>query len=847
MINDDERNLLKGTCSEFIVSGRVFKRFRATETYYQSTYDYLSEFLERQGRRIDDVERFIVQGTSWSESDDMEYTREQFLRFSNDCVWDGGDRFWILKGRDFLVFYEYYFWYGSGPAFVPLDADPWAGDGDPYTGENRILKEFEEVHLLEKGETIERIVVRTHDRTFGLTYEQLLNPTEELYDDVSRWSCMAVLTDRALLGISFYDGQAMGLCRVDDRTAHAPADAWGFSPSDSGTHHGWTAGEGGAPDDIEMSAMLETAVQRMVSAGKKAPRAVFRARMDMDFVLLAVDCDDHYDTEDLRAYIQPLVGAKVLLVDLHTYQNYMDATIPLHCLYQDDRRERDAERDIEAGMGNENGRARFVRDQMHKIRELRSSPAAMMIALAGIDRAYITMGFERDDHLAVHIAGDPPSDDVLRDLSSRIGSTSPFTPTFMVYGICGHPTETGILEVIGTQPSNVARIPLERASDYGFDCGCNGPVGADVDICDGILERIAIGNRCYTNMLTGISRLIGRNGFDIGDVSRFIPSGDDGTEFSREQFLRFADMYGWDSDFGEWCMIGDGFVAYWLSTDGAPRTGCVDTAAGPEGRRHAADVSGRMPTEQGAVVFEDDRIAVHDPVAGTAVFRLDLPHAGSDACGLFPEDTVHRHGWSERSTPRDGEISDIVSGAMSRMETDGLEPPDRVFAASDDDGNLFVYADSNTGTYDERQCSGYLRAALGSRVHVLSMTVLRDAMPSHQVECVFSKKDQRRPALPEGFFGNIEKRSEALMNAASLLARIPGDDGPGHLAQKFPNGIWISLASVRPNASVLYVVDDMGGPDGWVHCLWNADAKAVFAHIGEGFDIDDQGLFRIMR
>lgn len=843
MISDDEKDLLEGTCSEFIVSGRAFKRFRATETYYQSTYDYLSEFLERHGRRIDDVERFIVQGTYRFGSDDTEYTREQFLRFSNDCVWDGGDRFWILKGRDFLVFYEYYFWYGSGPAFVPLDADPWTGDGTPYTGENRILQELEEVHLLEKDETIERIVVSTHDRTFRLTYGQLLNPTEGLYDEMSRWSCMAVLTDRALHGISFYDGQAMGLCRVDDRTAHAPEDAWGFSPSDSETHHGWTAEGGSVPDDIGMSEALKTAVQRMRSAGNGAPRAVYRARMDMDFALLAADCDEHYDTEDLRAYIQPLVGAKILLVDLYTYQNYMDATIPLHCLYQDDSGEQSAM----GGMEDDNGRTCFVRDQMHKIREMRSSPAAMMIALAGIERAYITMGFERDDHIAVHIAGDPPPDDILRDLSSRIGCTSPFTPTFVVYDICGHPAETGMLEVIGTQPSNIARIPLERASGYGFDCGCNGPVGADVDFCDGILERIAIGNRCYANMLTCISRFIGKNGFDIGDVSRFIPSGDDGIEFSREQFLRFADMYGWDSDFGEWCMIGDGFVAYWLSTDGAPRTGCVDTAAGPEGRWHAADVSGKMSTEQGAVVIEDDRITVQDPAAGTVVFRLDLPLAGPDACGLFPEDTVHCHGWLEKSTTQDDEIADLVSEAMSRMETDGLEPPDRVFAASDDDGDLFVYADSNTGAYDELACSGYLRAALGSRVHVLSMTVLRDAMPSRQVECVFSKKDRRGPALPEGFFGNIEKRSEALMNTASLLARLPGDDGPGDLAQKFPNGIWISLASVRPNAAVLYVVDDMGGPDGWVHCLWNADAEAVFAHIGEGFDIEDQGLFRIMR
>lgn len=205
--HSDERNLLPEPYEEFVVAGREFRRFRSTEFYYQSTYDYVTGLLACNGRSIDDVVRFLH---PWRRVL-SEFSRDQFLRFSNDCKWNVEEDPWVLLGRGFLVFHQTYFSYGCGPAFVPLDADPWTGDGELYRGRNRVLEQLEEhgwMQGIENG--LEYAVVSPRwDEAFRLTRKQLLRPSEELYT-IMRDSRLALVEDDAVIGIALANGYIRG-------------------------------------------------------------------------------------------------------------------------------------------------------------------------------------------------------------------------------------------------------------------------------------------------------------------------------------------------------------------------------------------------------------------------------------------------------------------------------------------------------------------------------------------------------------------------------------------------------------------------------------------------------------
>lgn len=318
--HSDERNLLPEPYEEFVVAGREFRRFRSTEFYYQSTYDYVTGLLTCNGRSIDDVVRFLH---PWRRVL-SEFSRDQFLRFSNDCKWNVEEDPWVLLGRGFLVFHQTYFSYGCGPAFVPLDADPWTGDGELYRGRNRVLEQLEEhgwMQGIENG--LEYAVVSPRwDEAFRLTRKQLLRPSEELYT-IMRDSRLALVEDDAVIGIALANGYIMGSCRVSDDVPKVPEDAWGFSAGDSEKRHGWAVPGGRVPDDSELAAAVSEAKERIQDDMGTPPSMLYRVRMDMDFVLLVADDNHDYVTDGFQRYIQPLVESKVLVIGLDDYRRHL--------------------------------------------------------------------------------------------------------------------------------------------------------------------------------------------------------------------------------------------------------------------------------------------------------------------------------------------------------------------------------------------------------------------------------------------------------------------------------------------------------------------------------------------
>lgn len=320
-VGEGERNLLPEPLGEFVVAGRGFRRFRYNDNCYRSACDYISGLLAGRGRGLDDVRRFLYpRGDGLSE-----FTREQFLRFSNGCRWNADCDPWVLVGRDFLVFHQTYFSYGSGPAYAHLDAEPWTEAGEPHRGRNLILEQLAKGSWMpEIGSGLKHAVISYWpNKAFRLTPEQLLRPTEELYSRMLD-SDMALVTEDAVIGFALSFGYIMGGCRVTDDIPMAPEDAWGFSSYDTEHRHTWFLPGGEVPDEGRLAAAVSEAMARMHGDGWRPPRALYLAPMDMDFVLLVVDDGDpRYDTDSCLRYIQPLVAAQVLVIGIDDYRRHL--------------------------------------------------------------------------------------------------------------------------------------------------------------------------------------------------------------------------------------------------------------------------------------------------------------------------------------------------------------------------------------------------------------------------------------------------------------------------------------------------------------------------------------------
>ena len=887
--------------SELVLSDGNIESFRVTEYVLRKLKDYFGDILARYGRSFDDVE-YIQYWDHYKYLTHVRLTVEQFLKFGEAYVWNSGPGYWSFKGKDFAIT-GYHCWYDTLNTFAWLSGKDYVDSGQPYKGDNEFLDSFQYVKWKGGHPKIEHAVItRANGENYRISAEAFMYPSSELYQIMIDSCAVAVMTECGWAVIGMGMGNPADItCFGDPKFIPLKEDAWGAFPSDSENCHSWLLEHTGKPTEEEIKNGIRNGIGQMISDGKDIPNRLFLYDCpDADCVFLFAEADEKdFDCNMCAAYLQPHFGEYVHVFPLQDFRKYFDFAKVIRCIYDSDRK-------VPYYTLEHYGRCEFEKtSDCHRFITSFLNPCTVTeLYNAGITDVwvdptelcqaagslYIPSSCFSQDHMPVF---ESLCDKILRDSGLDV-----------IFAIIDGNTDTDCSKLVrilgGERPAPTPKEYWGWSEDTPGGCSFE-PFGKGCYIKKGgRLYRFEYNDTIYVNMRRMLEEKLKKNRCSLADVKRFIRLSPELTEFSSEQFIKFSNRYGPDSEFGEWVLVAECFILwsrvvgghmsveiFRMESDVYVETDEVSSAeenlqylgvSGLIGNSHITGVildpgKGCHPLRITGHQFEHPSVSLHRVLNGcrvcitcddriilwsndgSCIIPSDVPKAETDIWD-FEGGSEHCHGWcaTEKESACDmDEISERVKIAMETMSADGFSVPDRIFIYCDRASrSARLILDSN-GEYDPRRCHRYIQPCFSGYVHVFTIQEYLECMRHDVLVCVFQREGERELALPPDFAISDNVRFNTVFNCNVFLDKCRNKHIFYDLERAGVTDVLYSPKITGPSYGMIYLSveeldqDKIGNLDGVAHCadVFGGVECCGVAVFGPGMEIDEEGLFRM--